>query len=78
MKIFLNFIDFSNISLLIEYFNQAYATKEGNNQLFEASEWVNKVFSLFEIIVNEIIIKYNGLFEDKQLIQYFNILIKLK
>ncbi len=65
MKISLNFIDFSNISLLIENFNWAYAPKEGNNQLFEASEWVNKVISLFEIIVNEKIIKYNGLFEDK-------------
>ena len=49
MKIFLNFIDFSNISLLIKNFNWAYASKEGNNQLFEALEWVNKIISLFEI-----------------------------
>ena len=75
-KISSEILDFSQVSYLIEEFNWSPNPEEGSKQLFEPSVWVNKLKSLFEVIVCEIHIRFNYLFGEKKLTQYFINLIK--
>ena len=76
MNISSEILDFSNILYLIEEYNWAPTPEEGSTQLFEASQWVKKLESLFEVIVCEIHNKFNKLFGEKKLAQFFVDLIK--
>ena len=69
-------LDFSNISYLIVNFNWSPDPVKGSSQLFEASDWVKKLEKLFEIIVSEIHNKFNELFGEKMLAQFFINLIR--
>ena len=75
-KISSEILDFSKISYLIVDYNWSPNPEEGSSQLFEASKWVNKLKSLFEVIVCEIHNKFNEEFGQKKLTQYFTNLIK--
>ena len=75
-KISSEILDFSKISYLIINFNWSPNPEQGSSQLFEASKWVDKLKSLFEVIVSEIYNKFNEVFEEKKLIYYFTNLIK--
>ena len=75
-NISLEILDFTRISNLILDFNWSPNPEEGSTQLFEASNWVKKLKSLFEIIVCEIHNKYNELFGEKKLSEFFNNLIR--
>ena len=68
--------DFSQITYLIEEYNWAPTPEEGSTKLFEASDWVNKLKSLFEVIVCEIHNRFNELFGVKKLTQFFINLVK--
>ena len=76
MKISSDILDFSKISYLIEEYNWSPNPEEGSTQLFEASGWVNKLKSLFEVIVCEIHNKYYDLFGEKKVTQFIIILVK--
>ena len=76
MKISSEILDFSKISYLIEEYNWSPNPEEGSTQLFEASGWVNKLKSLFEVIVCEIHNKYYDLFGEKKITQFIIILVK--
>jgi len=76
MKLSSEILDFSNISYSIEEYNWAPTPEEGSTQLFEASQWVKKLKSLFEVIVCEIHNKFSDLFGEKKLTQFLVDLIK--
>ena len=76
MKLSSEILDFSNISYSIEEYNWSPTPEEGSTQLFEASQWVKKLKSLFEVIVCEVHNKFYDLFGEKKLTQFFVDLIK--
>ena len=75
-KISSEIFDFSQISNLIIEYNWSPNPEEGSKQLFEPSEWVKKIKSLFEVVVCEIHNRFNNLFGEKILTQYYINLIK--
>ena len=75
-KMSYDILDFSKISYLIEEYNWSPSLEEGSSKLFEASGWVKKLKSVFEVVICEIHNKYYELFGEKKLTQFITIFIK--
>ena len=70
-----NIIDFSQIADSIQKYNWSPSPDEGSNVLFNASDWVKNLISIFEIIIGEIHNKLFDTFGEKKLSELIKQLI---
>ena len=70
-----NIIDFSQIADSIQKYNWSPSPDEGSNVLFNASDWVKNLISIFEIIISEIHNKLFDTFGEKKLSELIKQLI---
>ena len=70
-----NIIDFSQISNIIQNYNWSPDPEQGSKELFEASDWVNNLINIFEVIISEIHNKLFEIFGEKKLSEFISELI---
>ena len=70
-----NIIDFSKISNIIQNYNWSPNPDEGSKDLFNASDWVKNLISIFETIISEIHNKLFEAFGEKKLSEFIHILV---
>ena len=70
-----NIIDFSQIADSIQKYNWSPSPDEGSNVLFNASDWVKNLISIFEIIISDIHNKLFDTFGEKKLSELIKQLI---
>ena len=70
-----NIIDFSQISNIIQNYNWSPDPEQGSKELFEASDWVNNLINIFEVIISEIHNKLFETFGEKKLSEFISELI---
>ena len=70
-----NIIDFSQISNIIQNYNWSPNPEQGSKELFEASDWVNNLINIFEVIISEIHNKLFETFGEKKLSEFISELI---
>ena len=75
LEISSNIIDFSQIADSIQKYNWSPSPDEGSNVLFNASDWVKNLISIFEIIIGEIHNKLFDTFGEKKLSELIKQLI---